>query len=191
MSGLQRVATNTMIPAMSFVDPKEVIRSLPERPKGTVVDFGSGAGYFSVEFAKAVGDEGNVIAIDVLPSALEAVRSRIKTEGIRNITVKRANLERANGSGLEQSSVDWVIAKDVLFQNKKKDVMIREIARVLKPGGHAVIMEWNSVAGGKLGPDEEARVSPEELRELLAVAGLTDAKNLPVGAFHYAFFVTK
>ncbi|HWQ59636.1 MAG TPA: methyltransferase domain-containing protein [Candidatus Fimivivens sp.] len=180
-----------MIPAMSFVDPKEVIRSLPEKPKGTVVDFGCGAGYFSVEFAKAVGDGGNVIAIDVLPSALEAVQSRIKTEGIRNVSVKRANLERANGSGLAPESADWIIAKDVLFQNRKKDVMVREIARVLKPGGHAVLMEWGSIAGGKLGPDEKSRVSPDELRELLGSVGLADVKNLPVGAFHYAFFVTK
>jgi len=180
-----------MIPSMSFVDPKEVIRSLPEKPKGTVADFGCGAGYFSVEFSKAVGNDGRVIAIDVLPAALEAIESRIKTEGLRNVATKRANLERVNGSGLAPASVDWVVAKDILFQNAKKDVVIGEIARVLRSGGHAVIMEWSPSAGGGIGPDVKLRVSPDELRNLLRSAGLSDIRDLPVGAFHYAFFVTK
>jgi ubiquinone/menaquinone biosynthesis C-methylase UbiE len=180
-----------MIQSKAFVDPKEVIRSLPEKPNGVVVDFGCGAGYFSIEFAKVMGDEGKVIAIDVLPSALEAIQSRIKTEGIRNIVTKRANLEKANGSGLAPASVDWVIAKDVLFQNEKRDIMIREIARIIRPGGHAIIMEWGPVSIGNIGPDEDSRVSQDELRALLAAAGFSETRELPVGAFHYAFLVTK
>lgn len=193
VSGKSRISNeqNDMIQSTAFVDPNAVIRSLPERPKGVVADFGCGAGYFSIEFAKAVGDEGNVIAIDVLPSALEAVQSRIKSEGIRNIAVKRANLERVNGSGLAPASVDWVIAKDVLFQNAKKEILIAEVRRVLRPGGHAVVMEWSPVAGGIVGPDAELRVSPEEVKRLLEAVGFSDIRDLPVGAFHYAFLVTK
>ncbi|NTW14762.1 MAG: methyltransferase domain-containing protein [Candidatus Moranbacteria bacterium] len=180
-----------MMPSMAFVDPRQVIGALPERPKGTIADFGCGAGYFSVEFAKAVGDEGNVIALDVLPSALDAVEGRIKTEGLRNITTKRVNLERANGSGLGPSSVDWVILKDVLFQNAKKEILVGEIFRVLRPGGHAIIMEWAPVSGGGIGPDQELRVPPEALKDLLRKAGFSDVRDLQVGAFHYGFLVTK
>jgi ubiquinone/menaquinone biosynthesis C-methylase UbiE len=186
------ISLNTVMNAsQTFVDPKAVIQSLPIPPKGVVVDFGCGAGYFAVEFAKAVGEDGSVIAIDVLPSALDAMQSRIKTEGLRNIAVKRANLERVNGSGLAPASADWVIAKDVLFQNAKKDILIHEIARVLRPGGQAIIMEWAPVAGGGIGPSSELRVPPEELRALLESAGFSEMHDLPVGAFHYAFLVTK
>jgi len=180
-----------MIQSKVFVDPKEVFRSLPEQPKGTVVDFGCGAGYFSIEFAKAMGDEGEVIAIDVLPSALEAMQSRIKSEGLRNIVTKRANLEKPGGSGLAPASVDWVIAKDVLFQNKHRGIMISEIARIIRPGGHAIIMEWGPISIGNIGPDEDDRVAPDDLRGLLASAGFSETHELPVGAFHYAFLVTK
>lgn len=183
--------TNDMIPSMAFVDPKSVIRSLPDAPKGVVADFGCGAGYFTVEFSKAVGDEGSVIAIDVLPSALDAMQSRIKTEGLRNVTVKRANLERANGSGLAPASIDWIIAKDILFQNAKKDILIGEIARVLRPGGRAIVMEWNPEAAGGIGPDVELRVSRDELKGMLRSSGFSEIRDLPVGAFHYAFLVTK
>ncbi len=176
---------------MSFVDPKEVIRILPDPPKGTIADFGCGAGYFSTAFSQAVGDHGTVIAIDVLPSALEAVQSKIKTEGLRNIVTKRANLERENGSGLDASSVDWVVAKDIFFQNRKRDVLVREIFRVLRPGGHAIVMEWNPSVPGTVGPDAGIRVSADELRSLVRDAGFSEIGDLPVGAFHYAFYLTK
>lgn len=174
----------------TFVDPKEVVRSLPVAPQGTIADFGCGAGYFSVEFAKAVGEEGNVIALDVLPSALEAVESQVKTLGLKNISTRRANLENENGSGLPPASVDWVISKDILFQNEKKSVILGEIARVLRPGGHALIMEWSPEAPG-VGPNIGSRVAPEALKHLVAEAGLTLGQEVPVGGFHYAFLVTK
>jgi len=178
-----------MLPS-TFVDPKAVIRSLPVAPKGVVADFGCGAGYFSVEFARAVGASGEVIALDVLPSALEAVESQIKTLGLKNIRTKRVNLEHEGGSGLDAASVDWVVAKDVLFQNEKKDVLVREIARVLRSGGHALVMEWNPETPG-IGPDAGTRISQTSLRELLASVQLSIVQDIPVGAFHYAFLVTK
>lgn len=181
-----------MMPSSSsFVDPKAMIRALPEEPKGTVADFGCGAGYFSIEFARAVGDNGHVIAIDVLPSALEAIESQAKLFGLKNITTKRANLEHEGGSGLSANSVDWVVAKDMLFQNERKDVVLREIFRVLRPGGFAVIMEWGSASQLNVGPEAGSRVEPEELKVLLAETGFSDVKDIPVGAFHYAFLVSK
>jgi ubiquinone/menaquinone biosynthesis C-methylase UbiE len=178
-----------MLPS-TFVDPKSVIRSLPVAPRGVVADFGCGAGYFSVEFARAVGDDGEVIAIDVLPSALEAMESQIKTLGIKNIRTKRANLEREGGSGLEPASIDWVVAKDILFQNQNKEIILREIARVLRSGGHALVMEW-SPESPSVGPDAGSRLSADALKELLAESGLRVEQEIPVGAFHYAFLVTK
>lgn len=175
----------------SFVDPKAVVRTLPVELSGTVADFGCGAGYFSIEFARALGENGQVIAIDVLPSALEAVESQAKLQNIRNITVKRANLEHEGGSGLSAESVDWAIAKDMLFQNKEKETILREIFRVLRPGGYALIMEWDPEAGGSVGPEESLRVPKETLESLLKGIGFSETDDMPVGAFHYAFLVRK
>lgn len=175
---------------LNFVDPATVVNRLSIEPESQVADFGCGSGYFSFEFARLVGTEGVVWALDVLPSALEAVASRAKTLGLTNISTKRVNLENEQGSGLAPSSMDWIVLKDVLLQNQKKEVMLREVKRVLKPGGHALVMEWNPDES-LVGPEKRLRVSPEELKELIAQAQLSVEQELNVGGFHYAFVVKK
>lgn len=176
--------------ALTFTDPSVIVNQLQVEPGSQVADFGCGSGFFSFEFAKRVGLEGIVHALDVFPSALEAVASRAKILNLPNIATKQVNLEREGGSLLAPESMDWVVVKDVLFQNKNKDVMLREMARVLKSGGHAFLMEW-SPTETLVGPDKELRISKDQLRALVEAAHLTVEKELNVGGFHYAFLVKK
>lgn len=175
---------------LMFVDPATVVKKLDIAPGSKVADFGCGSGFFSFEFSRHVGSEGVVYALDVLPSALEAVNSHVKTLGLNNVITKRVNLENEQGSGLGNTSIDWAVLKDVLFQNKKKDVMLREVARVLKPGGRVLIMEWNPDEA-LVGPEKSLRISKEEVQVLVGQAGLTIDRELPVGGFHYAFIAKK
>lgn len=175
---------------LAFVEPRQVIKELTLGVGDTVADFGAGSGHFSFECAKAVGSEGRVYALDVLPSALEAIAGRAKTLGLANVMPQRCNLERANGSGLGAESVDWVIVKDVLMQNQDKSVILREVARVLKRDGRAIIIEWHPDEG-TVGPERSTRITPDELRRLIGENGLEVVSEPAVGGFHYAFIVKK
>ncbi len=84
--------------AKTFVDPGQVLDQLSIKAGQQVADFGAGSGYFSFEFAKRVGAEGHVEALDILPSALEAIESHTKMLGIHNLSTRRTNLEREGGS---------------------------------------------------------------------------------------------
>jgi ubiquinone/menaquinone biosynthesis C-methylase UbiE len=175
---------------IGFVDPKLVTGQLAIQLGERVADFGCGAGYFSCAFAERVGATGHVSALDILPASLESVMSRARTLGLTNITAKRANLECEGGSTLDPHSLDWVIIKDMLFQNEHKDTIIYEAARVLKPGGQLFVMEWDKDAKF-VGPAEGLRVTRQELEQLLAAAGLTVVKPLEVGQYHFGFLAKK
>jgi ubiquinone/menaquinone biosynthesis C-methylase UbiE len=175
---------------MIFVDPSQALAELPILFGQKAVDFGCGAGFFSFEFARRVGPDGQVISLDILTSALEAVASRAKTLGLQNLETRRANLEKERGSQLLAESMDWAIIKDMLFQNSNKKVILEEAFYVLKPSGHAFIMEWKPEASS-VGPTEELRISPDSLQKLLEETGFTIVRQLPVGGFHYAFLVSK
>jgi ubiquinone/menaquinone biosynthesis C-methylase UbiE len=172
------------------VNPTGVLDQLDVKPGEKVADFGCGSGYFSFEFAKRVGAEGQVYAFDVLPSALEAVESRAKTLGIHNLSTKRANLERPEGSTFLQESVDWVVIKDILLQNDDKQAIMNEAARILRPSGRVLVMEWNPDAK-LVGPEAKRRLSRGDLDVLIEGAGLRTERELSVGAFHYALILRK
>ncbi len=177
-------------PANTFVDPSSVLSQLSIIPGQKVADFGCGSGYFTFEFAKRVGPEGRVFALDILPSALEAVESRAKILGLQNVTPKRANLERAEGSTFLAESVDWVVIKDILLQNKDKAGILGEAFRILRPGGRVLVMEWNPDES-LVGPEHELRIEKADLERLVAAAGFAVESELSVGAFHYAFVLKK
>lgn len=174
----------------NFVKPEEVLDQLDMLKNASVADFGCGSGFFSLAFARAVGKSGTVYALDILPSSLEAVASRAKALGLSNVIAKRVNLEREGGSGLPDNSLDWVIMKDVLFQNTSKEAMLWEAYRVLKPGGFLFIMEWNDTEAS-FGPEKSLRIPRETLTELLSDRGFSPVKDIAVGDYHYALVCQK
>ena len=71
-----------------FSNPERIIDSLEVPEGGRVADFGSGSGYFTLLLAEAVGPDGIVTAVDVLPSALEVIKSKAFDRGF----IKCSNL---------------------------------------------------------------------------------------------------
>jgi FkbM family methyltransferase len=59
--------------------------ALALRPGETVADIGSGSGYFTLRFARAVGDAGRVVAVDVSPDMVRHLNRRLRDAGVRNV----------------------------------------------------------------------------------------------------------
>jgi ubiquinone/menaquinone biosynthesis C-methylase UbiE len=176
--------------AVKFSDPSLVISQMGVEKGSLIADFGCGSGYFSLPLAKLIGEEGKVDCLDILPQALESVESKAKLMGINNITVKRVNLEKEKGSGLADESLDWVILKDMLFQNKNKDIIFQEAYRVLKPGGKSLVLEWNE-NDSSIGPDRKLRIPRSEMVKLIKENKFTIEKEVNAGDFHYAMVIVK
>jgi ubiquinone/menaquinone biosynthesis C-methylase UbiE len=175
---------------LKFIDPREVLEQLDISEGIKVADFGCGAGYFSLALAKKIGEEGVVYALDILPQRLEAVNSSAKNLNLTNIITQRANLENTNGSELGENSMDLVVVKDMLFQNKKKKDILNEAKRVLKDGGQALVVEWR-VENSTLGPERQLRISKEALLEIAQQIGFSILKELSVGSFHFGVLLVK
>lgn len=175
---------------VKFVDPESIVSQLNIAPGSRVADFGCGAGYFSLAIAKRLKESGTVYALDILKSSLESVSGQAKNEGLTNIITSRVNLEKIGGSKLEDATINWVVMKDMLFQNQDKSTIIQEASRVLAPQGKLLIIEWNP-EDGSLGPDKKLRLSKEEVIGIVQNAGLTSIGDLPVGNFHYGLIFQK
>jgi ubiquinone/menaquinone biosynthesis C-methylase UbiE len=175
---------------LKFLDPEAILRQLDVASGSMTADFGCGSGYFSVALAKILGSDGKVFALDVMKQALESVESRASFLGLQNIVTKRVNLEKENGSELEEGSLDLVVMKDMLFQNKNKAVILSEAERVLKIGGKLLIVEWKKEENG-VGPEIGVRIEEKGLQKMVEEARLQFEQKIEAGNFHYALVFKK
>ena len=175
---------------VKFIDPSIIVGQLGLEKGITVADFGCGSGYFSLPVAQTIGSDGVLYALDVLPSALESIESRAKIMGLTNIIIKRVNLEKENGSKLEGNSLDWIILKDMLFQNAMKDIILAETYRVLKSGGRMLVVEWNEY-DSSMGPEQKLRIKKDDMIVLIQAQKFSIEREVSAGNFHYALVVRK
>jgi len=99
-----------------------------------VLDIGTGDGTYAIE---AAARGGTVTAIDVEPELLEAARRRAAARGVELILRQG----RAEALPFESGAFDVVIAVTVLCFLRDGDGAVREMSRVLAPGGRLIIGE--------------------------------------------------
>ena len=97
---------------------------------------GSGGGIDSLIAAKMVGPIGHVIGVDMTPAMLETARSSAVAAGMTNVEFRAGFGESLP---VEDGWADVVISNGVLNLMPDKDAALREMARVLKPGGRLQI----------------------------------------------------
>lgn len=176
--------------SVRFLNPDEILAKLEMLPGMSVAHFGCGAGFFTFPIAKKIGDDGMLYALDILKEKVETVRSQAKMNGMGNIIARRASLENENGSQIDSESLDWVILVNMLYQNEKKDNIIEEAKRVLKKGGHILLIDWKNL-DGSIGPEMKSRVSQDELRRIIQEKDLGILKEFEASNFHFGWVLEK
>lgn len=101
-----------------------------------VVDVGSGAGLDSLIAARLVGPAGRVIGVDMTPAMLERARAGAADSRLANVEFR---LGFAESLPVDDAWADLVISNGVLNLFPDKLAGLREMARVLKPGGRLQI----------------------------------------------------
>jgi ubiquinone/menaquinone biosynthesis C-methylase UbiE len=127
------------------------------RPGDTVLDIGCGPGLFTRPIARRVGENGQVIAVDLQEGMLEILKEKVAREGLG----ARIRLHKAEPQslGLEYPGrIDVAFGFCVVHEVPDPARLMREVFSLLAPGGIFLIAE----------PKHE--VSPGEFEETLAMA---------------------
>ena len=104
----------------------------------TVVDIGCGMGYFSLGLAELVGDEGQVIGVDLQQEMLDITLKRATKKGLEH----RINLNRAAPTSIGITKpVDFVLAFWMVHETPDPEKLFAEIATILKPAGKIIYTE--------------------------------------------------
>ena len=150
-----------------------------------VLDLGSGAGFDAFLAARAVGETGRVIGVDMTAEMLQQARDNLAKTGRKNVEFRLGEIEHLP---VADASVDVILSNCVINLSPDKPRVFAEAFRVLRPGGRVQISDI--VALGPL--PEELRADMdlyagciggaapiEELRAMLTGAGFVDVQIAP------------
>jgi ubiquinone/menaquinone biosynthesis C-methylase UbiE len=130
----------------------------------TVVDYGAGTGIYTVALAAALPD-GRVFAVEALPQLAELLREKLTPE----LAVRICVCENGdNVVPLDDGEADRVVMVDVLHHLHDQPEALAEVARVLRPGGRFVVVDWG---------DKERPIGPPPAH----VLGLPAAREIVTG----------
>jgi ubiquinone/menaquinone biosynthesis C-methylase UbiE len=118
---------------------RERLREILEpKPGERVLEIGPGTGYYTLELAEWLGHEGTVEIFDLQPEMLDHTIRRARERGLWNVNPTQGD---ARQLPWEDDSFDAAILVATLGEIPDQDAALREVARVLRPGGRLIVGE--------------------------------------------------
>ncbi|WP_053955000.1 class I SAM-dependent methyltransferase [Inediibacterium massiliense] len=153
---------------------QRVLESLQIKDGDMIADIGSGGGYFTFEFAKMVGKNGKVFAVDTNTALLRYINNKLKIQKIQNVVTIIA---KETGFVLPDGTCNLIFVRNVFHHINNAEVYFRNIQKNLNPNGKIAIIEWlpNTKRGYPIRTDHST--SEIEIRKVMKVAGFQQIRS--------------
>jgi len=148
--------------------PDHVVQLVALSDGMTVVDLGSGDGYFLCRLSRAVGAHGRVVATEVDKQLVSDLNKRIAREHLSNAGVV---LAPPNDVGIPPGTADRILLVKVWHHLPDRKHYAARVARALSPGGKVVVVDFKP--GGRHGTGHG--IAPERVLAELAAGGIDGA----------------
>ena len=139
-------------------------------PGDRVADLGCGSGYFARRIAPIVGNDGEVLCIDIQAEMLEIARRLTEREGISNVEMI---LSEPDDPKIPPGSVDLILLVDVYHELSHPEPMLARMLEALAPGGRIALVEYRLEDESGAHIKLEHRMSVEQVRKEWEPAGFT------------------
>jgi predicted methyltransferase len=171
----------------AWQQPERVMDALNIADSSRVADIGAGGGWFTAYLARRVGPNGVVYAEDVQPPMIDAIKRRIKADGLTNVHI----ILGAPDDPRLPPGLHAVLLIDTYPQLPDPVALLRHAAAALAPGGRIGVVDFKNDGSGGPGPPIEHRVAPEVVVKDAQNAGLQLASREAFLRYQYVLVFTK
>jgi ubiquinone/menaquinone biosynthesis C-methylase UbiE len=128
--------------AMGRAMTEAIVREAQVAPNMRVLDVACGTGEPAISIATELNGTGEVVAADISPEPLKIGEARARERGLNNIRFQQADVHHLP---FADGSFDRVTSRlgAMFFADLPK--ALREVCRVLKPGGRAILLAWGAM----------------------------------------------
>jgi SAM-dependent methyltransferase len=171
--------------------PGETLRRLGLSSDDSVVEIGSGNGYFALSTARIV-DPAPVYALDLDTRLLEELEHLADRNGIDNVVPVHGDARSLPDH--VPDAIDTVLIANTFHGIETPETFVEDVAAVLTDGGRFVVVNWSdrpreatTVAGEPRGPPTDLRLAPDETRAIVdGAADVTLSRHIELPPYHYA-----
>jgi len=171
--------------SFELIDVENFFQEL-DLQKGTIfLDVACGRGAYSLAASDIIGPHGRVFAVDLWEEGIEHLKIAAAEKGAHNITAFVSDAGRR--IPVEDQSIDVCLTATVLHDFVEDHIdkeVLKEIVRVVKPGGILAVMEFKKIDGPP-GPPIHIRLSPENVTDMLDTYGFKKKRFADVGPYNY------
>lgn len=157
----------------------EVVSKLALAEDAVVGDLGCGPGVFAIPIARAV-PEGYVLASDVEPGQLDALRGAIEAEGVVNVVPVLSSFADAH---FPSGRMDVVFVGDTYHHLRDRVAYFRKLRRALAPNGRLAILEYKP-GDLPVGPPADHKLPAGVREKELDEAGYALVERFATHAYH-------
>jgi len=170
-----------------YASRNEIIKHVGPSAGQRVADVGAGTGFFTQLFATAVGENGQVYAVDISTRFLEHIAKQSEQAELRNISPVLASASCCN---LPPGSVDAVFICDTYHHFEQPGPTLQSIARAMVPGGKLYLIDFERIPGqSRPWLLDHVRADKQTFRKEVESAGLQFVEEIRISTFAENYFL--
>ncbi len=171
--------------SFDLIEPALLFDTLPLDRDLVFLDAACGIGNYSLALAEVLGENSIIFAIDLWPEGISSLQKEISKKKSPKIWATVGDISKR--IPINNESIDICLMATVLHdlvEVQTQHGALKEIARVLKPGGLLAIIEFIKVQGPP-GPPIEIRLTAEEVKSIVGPYGFRKEYVTDVGPYNY------
>ena len=127
-----------------FAKRHDIVAACKLKPGMAVGDIGAGTGLFTRLFAREVGDQGKVYAVDIAPKFVHYIEKTCRESGIKNVA---GVVCKPDSVELPAQSIDLAFICDTYHHFEFPFKTMTSIHRALRPGGRVLLVDFKRIPG--------------------------------------------